>query len=549
MPNILPASQLEKEQFAQRAGVPLERIGGTPGNFVVLDSPQVSPTGEVQAPPIQPVQPVAPLPQAQPQPQQPIQPQQPVQDATIAQVGQQPQQTGGQFQGRNFERAGRDVFEIMPDGTRRFVSDTEFATKLQPQGLNLETLPQLQPEAPTAPATDELSNIEGDIDLADIIGLLQEGGEEKSNQAFNLLQERLGLSANQEDFDTNPFGAVQGLISQVFESFGLKDTKSQIEKFATEIEELENKRDDEIRDVNNNPWLSTSVRAKEVNKIQDAYEDRINNRTNRLKLLQETAREARQQAQFAANLAVTQFNKERDFEQGRVEFLMEQAEKRMEAERKAGELTHSIQDVGGRTVRFGFDNEGNIVSRQDLGASTSGTTRQPTQGQFLTAGYAQRIQQAQNIFSQLDSQLASMSSAKFAIEQKLPNVAKSDLVRNIEQAERNFVNSVLRRESGAAIAPTEFESATRQYFVRPGDDPQTIAQKQANRALVLQSFIGEAGGAFNPTPLTDFPTTGQTRDTSKIQKLSPGSVISSDGILYRVEKDGETLTAVGSAIK
>lgn len=44
---------------------------------------------------------------------------------------------------------------------------------------------------------------------------------------------------------------------------------------------------------------------------------------------------------------------------------------------------------------------------------------------------------------------------------------KSDDRQQFEQAQRNFINSVLRQESGAAIADSEFENAKKQYFPMP----------------------------------------------------------------------------------
>lgn len=65
--------------------------------------------------------------------------------------------------------------------------------------------------------------------------------------------------------------------------------------------------------------------------------------------------------------------------------------------------------------------------------------------------------------------------------------------QQVEQAQRNFINAVLRRESGAVISPQEFDNANRQYFPQPGDSPEVITQKQRNRELVISSFTEESG--------------------------------------------------------
>lgn len=71
-------------------------------------------------------------------------------------------------------------------------------------------------------------------------------------------------------------------------------------------------------------------------------------------------------------------------------------------------------------------------------------------------------------------------------------------MQQMDQAQRNFVNAVLRRESGAAIAPSEFESAAKQYFPQIGDSPDVIAQKRQNRITALQGQAREAGPSYSP---------------------------------------------------
>ena len=63
--------------------------------------------------------------------------------------------------------------------------------------------------------------------------------------------------------------------------------------------------------------------------------------------------------------------------------------------------------------------------------------------------------------------------------------------QQLDQAQRDFINAVLRRESGAAIASSEFENARRQYFVQPGDSPQVIAQKARNRQTAIAGMMAE----------------------------------------------------------
>jgi hypothetical protein len=60
-------------------------------------------------------------------------------------------------------------------------------------------------------------------------------------------------------------------------------------------------------------------------------------------------------------------------------------------------------------------------------------------------------------------------------------VTNSDY-QKFDQAKRDFVNAVLRRESGAAISQSEFDNANKQYFPQPGDTPERIAEKRKQPA-------------------------------------------------------------------
>ena len=74
-----------------------------------------------------------------------------------------------------------------------------------------------------------------------------------------------------------------------------------------------------------------------------------------------------------------------------------------------------------------------------------------------------------------------------------------------EQAQRNFVNAILRQESGAAIGASEFENARKQYFPQPGDTPEVIAQKAANRKTAIAGLARSAGSNYTPPAAASKP--------------------------------------------
>jgi hypothetical protein len=113
----------------------------------------------------------------------------------------------------------------------------------------------------------------------------------------------------------------------------------------------------------------------------------------------------------------------------------------------------------------------------------------PTEEQGKVATFAARSKQANDTIDKLGPQFVGAFSAA---GQFLPNAMKSADRQLIEQSNRNFINATLRRESGAAISPSEFDSANAQYLPQPFDKPAVLAEKSKNRQLVLAGLIAEA---------------------------------------------------------
>ena len=122
------------------------------------------------------------------------------------------------------------------------------------------------------------------------------------------------------------------------------------------------------------------------------------------------------------------------------------------------------------------------------------TGKPRTDVQNTALGYAQRMQDADVVINNLGGQFTGLKSY-ISGSSFFPNALKSEDRQSFEQAQRNFINSVLRKESGAAISPSEFDSAAKQYFPQPGDSKGVIEQKNANRQRVIQSFLASSNTA------------------------------------------------------
>lgn len=134
------------------------------------------------------------------------------------------------------------------------------------------------------------------------------------------------------------------------------------------------------------------------------------------------------------------------------------------------------------------------------GAVSLGPTGKPSfnEAQGKAAGFADRMTSSHKTITDLE---AEGTDALAAVASKVPvvgNYMLSSKRQMFEQAQRDFVNSVLRRESGAVISNEEFDNARKQYFPQPGDSAEVIAQKRKNREITLDAMRRDAGPAYRP---------------------------------------------------
>ena len=145
--------------------------------------------------------------------------------------------------------------------------------------------------------------------------------------------------------------------------------------------------------------------------------------------------------------------------------------------------------------------------RLELGAlQSTGGAKPLTESQGKAAGFGVRAEGADAIIRSVgaggDVQPGLIKRAAESVPfvgnalGTMANVTQSEDQQKVEQAQRNFINAVLRRESGAVISPEEFDNARKQYFPQPGDHPGTIAQKLENRQAVIASLKTESGNGY-----------------------------------------------------
>ncbi len=124
----------------------------------------------------------------------------------------------------------------------------------------------------------------------------------------------------------------------------------------------------------------------------------------------------------------------------------------------------------------------------------------PTESQSNAMLFAERMAQAEPIFQNPPPTFG--SRFKEGLPGGVGNVMITPESRQFFQAERNFINAVLRKESGAVISDTEFENARKQYIPQPGDDDATLELKRQARETAIRQIAAGGGAGYKPPSIS-----------------------------------------------
>ena len=181
-----------------------------------------------------------------------------------------------------------------------------------------------------------------------------------------------------------------------------------------------------------------------------------------------------------------------------------------------------IEGGAKKGMAFTSDGKGGFTLTQ--GGATAGKPK--TEGQANATGFWNRVEIANKNLEGLEDQGTSFAGNVLA---SLPlgtgNWLQTSEFQLYSQSQEDWINAVLRDESGAAIGPAEFESAKTQYFPQVGDKPAVIAQKRANRKTKELGLWTKSGQDTTfPTGYSPSETTVTTRkrwnpNTRKLEEV------------------------------
>jgi hypothetical protein len=154
-------------------------------------------------------------------------------------------------------------------------------------------------------------------------------------------------------------------------------------------------------------------------------------------------------------------------------------------------LTPSDTPVPGRDIPLP---EAVAAQKRDIALAGAGMN----ESQSKAAGFADRMAASDAIINRLAAEGTDLYNRMASGVPLAGNYLVSEEFKQFDQAKRDFVNAILRRESGAVIADSEFDNADKQYFPQPNDGPDVIAQKAANRARATLGIMRAAGPNYEP---------------------------------------------------
>jgi hypothetical protein len=128
------------------------------------------------------------------------------------------------------------------------------------------------------------------------------------------------------------------------------------------------------------------------------------------------------------------------------------------------------------------------ITAMQMGGRSGGSQKPPTQGQLTADSFYGRAKDALDTLEGVEGSISGWN--RF-----VPNILQSEAGQVYEQSKRQFIEAYLRKDSGAAIADSEYGNADRTYFAQPGDSAATLRRKQEARRKIADTLKQQGTGS------------------------------------------------------
>jgi hypothetical protein len=136
------------------------------------------------------------------------------------------------------------------------------------------------------------------------------------------------------------------------------------------------------------------------------------------------------------------------------------------------------------------------------------TPRSPTEGQRKAGGWVASMEKTEPELQKLEEKIGKSGPSHFdyyTAQGAATNTLASPVYQKYLANSRDWLNAVVRFESGAAVPETEFWRYYQTYFAVPGDPPEVIEVKRRLRRQKMDMMREAAGAAASETGMPPLP--------------------------------------------
>lgn len=182
--------------------------------------------------------------------------------------------------------------------------------------------------------------------------------------------DNLGLGVDEQTMiqalRDRPIPNVQQLYTAIQTAQGVPTIQAQLKQIQDEMKALDDKYADDKASIDENPWLSESLRSRKQSALGEKYETKRAQLVNRQQLNQSLLQDARQEAQFIAGTAIQQANADRAFDMSLLQLSFERADQKFASQIQLAQLEMEEEKFTESKRQFDI---GSALEKQKIGIS------------------------------------------------------------------------------------------------------------------------------------------------------------------------------------
>jgi hypothetical protein len=157
-------------------------------------------------------------------------------------------------------------------------------------------------------------------------------------------------------------------------------------------------------------------------------------------------------------------------------------------------------------------------------AKEANDNRPLTEAENKAYGFFKRMDNGEKVISSMEAEMAAKGMGAQAYQKLAPDFMQTEGNQSFDVGRRLWTEAYLRRDSGAAISPKEYEDVAKAYFPQPGNTPAVLRQKAEARRVAMEALSKEAGRAIRKFDAPGSPSAVDP-NLEQLQKQFPGATI------------------------